>query len=124
MASEGNSYKELIIVDALPSTGALMIPNFKSEYMVYDAPYNKQLLAMGDADFESMALPMASIMTVNQEKQAKIMVWMINADRETYVYGVTDLLKLHLREAFLKSITFNDSCRNHSLRSLNGHVHL
>ena len=84
-----------------------MIPNFKSEYMVYDAPYNKQLLAMGDADFESMALQMASGMTVNQEKQAKIMVWMINADRETYVYGATDLLKLHLREAFLKSITYH-----------------
>lgn len=65
MASEGNSYKELIIVDTLPSTGALMIPNFKSEYMVYDVPYDKQLLAMGDADFESMALQMASGMTVN-----------------------------------------------------------
>ncbi len=102
MAADGNSYKELIIVDALPSTGALMMPDFKSEYMVYDAPYNKQLLEMDEAGFKSMALQMASGMTVNKEKQSKIMEWMISADRETYVYGYTDLLKLDLREDISK----------------------
>ena len=102
MAADGNSFKELIIVDALPSTGALMLPDFKSEYMVYDSPYNKQLLAMNDADFEAMAQQMASSMTKEKLNQEKIKNWMIQADRETYVYGYTDLLKLDLREDLAK----------------------
>ncbi|WP_430428524.1 alpha/beta fold hydrolase [Maribacter litoralis] len=102
MAAEGNSYKELIIVDALPSTGALMMPDFKSEYMVYDSPYNKQLLAMNDTDFEAMATQMASGMTKEKSNQEIIKNWMIKADRETYVYGYTDLLKLDLREDLSK----------------------
>jgi len=102
MAAEGNSYKELIIVDALPSTGALMMPDFKSEYMVYDSPYNKQLLAMNDTDFETMVFQMASGMTKEKSNQEIIKNWMIQADRETYVYGYTDLLKLDLREDLSK----------------------
>ena len=102
MAADGNSFKELIIVDALPSTGALMMPDFKSEYMVYDSPYNKQLLAMNDADFEAMAQQMANSMTEEKLNQEKIKNWMIQADRETYVYGYTDLLKLDLREDLAK----------------------
>ncbi|MDP5060425.1 MAG: alpha/beta hydrolase [Maribacter sp.] len=102
MAADGNSYKELIIVDALPSTGALMMPDFKSEYMVYDSPYNKQLVAMGDADFEAMAQQMANSMAKEKSNQETIKKWMIQADRETYVYGYTDLLKLDLREDLAK----------------------
>ncbi len=102
MAAKGNSYKELIIVDALPSTGALMMPDFKSEYMVYDSPYNKQLLAMNDTDFETMVVQMASGMTKEKSNQEIIKNWMIKADRETYVYGYTDLLKLDLREDLSK----------------------
>ena len=102
MAAEGNSYKELIIVDALPSTGALMMPDFKSEYMVYDSPYNKQLLAMNDTDFETMVVQIASGMTKEKSNQEIIKNWMIQADRETYVYGYTDLLKLDLREDLSK----------------------
>ncbi|WP_282048805.1 alpha/beta fold hydrolase [Maribacter aquivivus] len=102
MAADGNSFKELIIVDALPSTGALMMPNFKSEYMVYDSPYNKQLLAMNDTDFEAMAQQMANSMTKEKLNQEKIKNWMIQAGRKTYVYGYTDLLKLDLREDLAK----------------------
>jgi len=102
MAADGNSFKELIIVDALPSTGALMMPDFKSEYMVYDSPYNKQLLVMSDSDFEAMARQMSNSMTKEKSNQEKIKDWMIQADRETYVYGYTDLLKLDLREDLSK----------------------
>lgn len=98
MATESEFYKELIIVDALPSTGALMMPNFKSDYMVYDSPYNKQVLAMNANDFEAMATQMANGMTKEKVYQEKIKDWMTIADRETYVYGYTDLLKLDLRE--------------------------
>ncbi|NJB71534.1 pimeloyl-ACP methyl ester carboxylesterase [Saonia flava] len=88
----------LIVVDALPSTGALIMPNFNSDYMIYDSPYNKQTLAMSDEDFEAMASQMAQGMTMNIEKKDLIKNWMIQADRETYVYGYTDLLKLDLRK--------------------------
>ncbi|SEL85317.1 Pimeloyl-ACP methyl ester carboxylesterase [Maribacter orientalis] len=102
MATESNSYKKLIIVDALSSTGALMMPNFNSEYMVYDSPYNKQLLEMNTTDFEAMALQMVTGMTKDTSKQEIIKDWMLQADRETYVYGYTDLLKLDLREDLSK----------------------
>lgn len=102
MATESDSYQKLILVDALSSTGALMMPNFKSEYMIYDSPYNKQLLEMNTTDFEAMALQMASGMTKDTSKQEIVKDWMLKADRETYVYGYTDLLKLDLREDLSK----------------------
>ena len=102
MATESETFKELIIVDALPSTGALMMTDFKSEYMVYDSPYNKQVLAMNAIDFEAMAAQMASGMTKEKPNQDRIKNWMIQADRGTYVYGYTDLLKLDLREDLAK----------------------
>lgn len=97
-SEKNNPYSKLIVVDALPSTGALMIPNFKSENMVYESPWNKQMLEMDTQEFEGMASQMVIGMTLNTEKQAQIKNWMIQADRETYVYGYTDLLKLDLRE--------------------------
>lgn len=99
LASEENSsYSKLIVVDALPSTGALMMPNFKSENMVYESPWNKQMLEMDAAGFDAMATQMSSGMTLNTEKQKQIKDWILQSDRETYVYGYTDLLKLDLRE--------------------------
>lgn len=103
LASEENHpYKKIIVVDALPSTGALMMPDFKSEYIVYDNPYNKQLLEMDLVSFEKMSEQMAMGMTLNTEGQKKVKEWMLLADRETYVYGYTDLLKLDLREDIAK----------------------
>ncbi|TMM58908.1 alpha/beta hydrolase [Maribacter algarum] len=91
-------YSKLIIVDALPSTGALMIPNFKSEDMVYDNPWNSQMLEMDAEAFEKMASQMVSGMTLNTERHQQLKDWIMQSDRETYVYGYTDLLKLDLRE--------------------------
>lgn len=103
LASEENSsYSKLIVVDALPSTGALMMPNFKSENMVYESPWNKQMLEMDASSFDVMATQMSSGMTLNTEKQKQIKDWMLKSDRETYVYGYTDLLKLDLREDIAK----------------------
>ncbi|MFS4492797.1 alpha/beta fold hydrolase [Maribacter sp. 2308TA10-17] len=96
--AENHPYSKLIIVDSLPSTGALMMPNFKSENMVYDNPWNKQMLEMDAEAFEKMASQMASGMTLNTEKHQQLKDWIIQSDRETYVYGYTDLLKLDLRE--------------------------
>lgn len=95
---ENSNFKKIIVVDALPSIGALMIPDFNSENVVYDNPYNKQLLTMDETAFKAMAEQMASGMTTNPEKRPQLVDWMLKADRETYVHGYTDLLKLDLRE--------------------------
>ena len=97
-AEEGSEFNQVIVVDALPSIGALMIPNFKSENIVYDNPYNQNLLAMNDEDFGKMAHRMAAVMTSDIGAQKQIANWMKATDRETYVYGYSDLLKLDLRE--------------------------
>lgn len=94
--------KKIIVIDALPSTGALMMPNFNPETILYDNPHNKQLLEMSTKNFEIMASQMASNMVINEEKKEVIKNWIINTDRETYVYGYTDLLKLDLREDVAK----------------------
>lgn len=95
---ENHPYSKLIVVDALPATGALMIPNFKSENMAYESPWNQQLLEMDEAAFAQMATQMAAGMVLDTEKHPLLKQWIINADRETYVYGYTDLLKLDLRQ--------------------------
>ncbi|QLG45200.1 alpha/beta fold hydrolase [Costertonia aggregata] len=102
LASETNTFKKMIIVDALPSVGALMIPDFKSENMVYENPWNEQLLSMDEESFDTMATQMAMGMSLKPEKQKQIKDWILQADRQTYVYGYTDLLKLDLREDIAK----------------------
>ena len=91
-------FKQLIIVDGLPSTGALMLPDFDPEQLVYDSPWNQQLLEMDAQAFEQMAAQMAQGMCKDRAQQEQIKDWMVQAHRETYVYGYTDLLKLDLRE--------------------------
>lgn len=91
-------FKNIIVVDALASTGALMMPDFDSEAIVYDNPFNQTLLDMDDKSFEAMAIQMVSTMALNADKHALIKAWILNTDRETYVYGYTDLLKLDLRK--------------------------
>jgi len=99
LAAKAPIFDELIIVDALTATGALFFPDYKSENMVYDSPYNNNVLAMGTEDFNGMAAQMAAGMTLNKEKQQQLIDWMVQADRKTYVYGYTDYLKVDLREA-------------------------
>ncbi len=98
LAAKAPIFDQLIIVDALTATGALFFPDYKSENMVYESPYNTNLLAMEMEGFKGMATQMASGMTLNKEKQQQLIAWMLQADRETYVYGYTDYLKVDLRE--------------------------
>lgn len=98
VASDNSEIKKLIVVDALASAGALMIANYKSENIVYDNPYNKQLLEMDSDRFREMAKQMAVSMTSAKEKYQQLENWIVATDRKTYVYGYTDYLKLDLRE--------------------------
>lgn len=102
-AQENNSISRLILVDALPCAGALMIPDYNPDNLPYESPYNTQQLAMDDKQFEQLTTMMSSAMSLNQTTQQQIKNWILQADRKTYVYGYTDYLKLDLREA-LKNI--------------------
>jgi pimeloyl-ACP methyl ester carboxylesterase len=95
---------KIILIDALPASGALMIPNFNPENLIYESPYNNQQLAMDAVTFEQTATAMAKGMSLKKSAQGKIKNWIQEADRKTYVYGYTDFLKLDLR-ADLKHIT-------------------
>ena len=100
--AEQSLFKKVIAVDALPCTGALMVPNFDPATMVYDNPYSRQMLDMDTATFRKQAVQQVSFMMLNKEKRARVIDWMMQADRKTYVYGYVDLLKLDLREEVAK----------------------
>jgi len=87
----------LILVDALPCMRALMMPGVAAEGIQYDSPYNNRMLEMTDEAFAQVATMMAQNMTNNTSKMEEIANWSVIADRETYVYGYTDLLTLDLR---------------------------
>ncbi len=95
---EHHRIKRIILVDALPAAGALMIPNYDPKALAYESPFNTQQLSMSPENFEQMATGMSQGMSLNKEAQNKIKDWIINSDRKTYVYGYTDYLKLDMRE--------------------------
>jgi pimeloyl-ACP methyl ester carboxylesterase len=97
-ATETDLFRKVIAVDALPCTGTLMMPNFKASDMVYDNPYSKQMINMDSASFRKSAVQQVAFMMLNKTKQDMVVNWMMMADRQTYVYGYIDLLKLDLRE--------------------------
>ncbi len=102
LASSSTLFKKIIAVDALPSTGALMVPNFNPATMVYNNPYSNQMLKMDSIAFLNMAKQMAGGMMLKQEYVPQVVNWMVQSNRKTYVYGYIDLLKLDLREEVAK----------------------
>lgn len=100
--SERIDPEALLVVDGLPAMGALMIPDYDSRQMRYENPWNKQMLEMDASNFEAMARNMAAGMTRDTLRQGQLAQWMQLADRETYVYGYTDLLQLDLRDSLAR----------------------
>lgn len=92
----------IILVDAIPCMRELMMPGVSASQLQYDSPYNNQMLNMSDEAFRQTASMMAQAMTDTKEKVDSLMKWSIEADRKTFVYGYTDLLKLDLREVLDK----------------------
>ncbi|GAB4241963.1 MAG: alpha/beta hydrolase [Ekhidna sp.] len=92
----------LIIVDALPCMREVMMPGVPASSIQYESPYNNQLISMSDEAFEQVAKTMAGNMTNQEEKKDLLASWSVEADRETYAYGYTDLLKLDLRPLLSK----------------------
>jgi pimeloyl-ACP methyl ester carboxylesterase len=96
-AELGAMVDKVIIVDALTCMREVMMPGVPAEALQYESPYNKQMLEMTNDLFLQSATMMAQGMTTPSEKQELIKSWILAADRKTYVYGYTDLLKLDLR---------------------------
>ncbi len=96
-AELGELVDKVIIVDALACMREVMMPGVPAEALKYESPYNKQMLEMDVDAFAQSATMMAQGMTTVTEKQELIKSWILEADRKTYVYGYTDLLKLDLR---------------------------
>lgn len=102
LASRGNNISKIVLIDALPAAGALMIPNFNSNDLTYDSPYTKQQLEMNAQQFEMMAGMFAKGMSTESNNQELIKKWIIESDRKTYVFGYIDYLKLDVRENLKK----------------------
>ncbi|WP_224996772.1 alpha/beta fold hydrolase [Cesiribacter sp. SM1] len=91
--------EKLVLVDAIPCMRELMMPGVAASQIKHSSPYNQQMLQMSADDLRKTAGMMAHNMTYRQDKIDLLVQWSLAADRETYVYGYTDLLKLDLREA-------------------------
>jgi len=98
-------FTKVISVDGLPAMGAIMFPNYDPNNFSYDSPYNQRILNMNEEQFTAMAQQFANGMTLNNDKKPLLISWMEQSDRETYVYGYTDLLKLDLRAQLEKIAT-------------------
>jgi pimeloyl-ACP methyl ester carboxylesterase len=92
----------LVIVDALPCMLEVMMPGVSSDQLAYESPYNQRMLQLDDKAFTQTAAMMAQGMTNRPEKADTIIQWIKAADRETYVYGYTDLMKLDVRGSLPK----------------------
>jgi pimeloyl-ACP methyl ester carboxylesterase len=90
--------KSILVIDALPCMGAMMIPNYSSENISYNTPYSKNLLSMSDVNFSGMAQNYAKFMCKDTSKHERIANWIKQSDRKTYVHGYFDLLKVDLRK--------------------------
>ena len=99
MAIRQSKCSKIILVDALPCIAQVMMPGVALESLIYDSPYNKNIMKMNDEQFHAMANQMAGFMVRNEEKKKLIVEWMAQADRKAYTHGYTDLLKTDLRES-------------------------
>jgi pimeloyl-ACP methyl ester carboxylesterase len=94
--------EKMVIVDSLPCMRAVMMPNVAAENLFYESPYNQQLLNMEATSFEKYAQGIAGNMVNALDKKEVLTQWILKADRKTFVYGYTDLLKLDQREQLNK----------------------
>ncbi|WP_169714492.1 alpha/beta fold hydrolase [Algoriphagus antarcticus] len=99
-ASLPDRIQKIVIVDALSCMREIMMPGVPAEALAYESPYNDQLLNMDEAALSAYLTQMTQNMITKTEDQALVKNWMAVADRKTFVYGYTDLLKLDSRPLF------------------------
>jgi len=96
-AALGERVDAVVLVDALACFREVMMPGVPATSLQYESKYNQQMLQASDEAFAQTAGMMAQGMTSVPEKQQQIKLWILEADRKTYVYGYTDLLKADAR---------------------------
>ena len=89
--------EKLVIVDAIPCMRELMMPGVDPQYIRYNSPQVVHMLQMSEDSMRHTARMTAKNMTSMPNKADTLVYWIMAADRETYVYGYTDLLKMDLR---------------------------
>lgn len=101
-ATHPDMFKKVIAVDALPSTAAVMIPNYTGEQIPFDNPQSTMMMQMEEVPFREMIAQQASFMSQKTEGQKVIAEMMKNVDRKTYIWGYIELMNLDLREEIAK----------------------
>jgi pimeloyl-ACP methyl ester carboxylesterase len=96
-AALGERVSAVVLVDALACFREVMMPGVPAASLQYESKYNQQMLQATDEAFAQTAGMMAQGMSVVPDKQQEIKSWIVQADRKTYVYGYTDLLKADAR---------------------------
>lgn len=89
---------KIVLVDAIPCMRELMMPGMSASQIKYDTPYSQQMIEMSDEAMVEYAATTAHNMTTDPTKIETLKQWSIEADRETFVYGYIDLLRLDLRD--------------------------
>jgi pimeloyl-ACP methyl ester carboxylesterase len=97
-----DNIRSVVAVDALPCLREIFMPGVPASAISYESPYNKQQLAADPDAIRQMATMIAAGMTTQKDKADLLIKWMLESDRETYIYGYTDLLKIDLRESLPK----------------------
>ncbi len=92
----------LVIVDALPCMREVMMPGVPAEVMRYDAPQTLAMLDVDATSVKTMNAQMATGMTTRDDKRELLASWLDAADRETFVFGYVDLLRMDLRPLLSK----------------------
>jgi pimeloyl-ACP methyl ester carboxylesterase len=101
-SSNPDWFDKIILVDALPASAALMIPNYDGTVIPYDNPQSKSMLTMTTVEFEKSNDQSVGYMCNNKDKQKLIATMMNQSDRKTFVYGYIDMLNLDLRSELTK----------------------
>tara|TARA_B100000749_G_C18122328_1_gene340370 strand:- start:74 stop:592 length:519 start_codon:yes stop_codon:yes gene_type:complete len=90
--------KKMVLVDALPNIREIIMPQVPVEQIVFDNPYNNQMIAASDSALRVTAGYMAMGMSNQTSHHQELIDYILQSDRKTYVYGYTELLKLDLKE--------------------------
>jgi pimeloyl-ACP methyl ester carboxylesterase len=101
-SSNPDWFDKIVLVDALPFSAALMIPNYDGTKIPYDNPQSKSMLTMTTVEFEKSNDQSVGYMCNNKEKQKLIATMMNQSDRKTFVNGYIDMLNLDLRSELTK----------------------
>lgn len=97
-ARHPNRISKMVMVDALPCIREIVMPQVPVEQIAFESPYNTQMINASDSALRVTAGYMAMGMSNQTSRHQELIGYIMNSDRETYVYGYTELLKLDLRE--------------------------